>query len=125
MITLSYGFEKPETNDTGATVFPAMESNIQKLNDHNHNGINSSLIPSSAITAATQTISSAGWALVANGIYKQTVTLLAGMDYDEIGIQFHLVSDGRLVTPTVRRVTDSQYDVYLNDNTQSLLAIYI
>ena len=57
MLTLSHGYEKPETGDKGSVFFPALEDNIQKLNDHNHNGLNSELLTAAASAAVTQTIS--------------------------------------------------------------------
>jgi len=125
MLTLSFGFKKPETNDSGSVVFPALESNIQKMNDHTHDGANSSKIPSSSITKVTTSILSAGWVLVANGIYKQTVTLPGAVSYDTTKIVFKLTATGHEVFPTVEKVSASQYDVFLNDNTVDLSVMYL
>lgn len=48
MITLSYGFEKPVNGDTGDVFFPALERDIQRLNDHTHDGVNSPFISAQA-----------------------------------------------------------------------------
>jgi len=123
MLTLTYGYKKPETNDLGPVVFPALEDNIDRLNSHNHDGSNSSKIPTSSLTHATQSIPAGSWALVAGGLYKQTVTLAASLNFDNLSLQFRL-SSGDLVYPTVVRVSTSQYDIYLNDNTETLTAVY-
>ena len=51
MKVLSHGVYKPEAGDTGDVFFPRMEDNMQHLNDHTHNGVDSPYI-------ATQTASS-------------------------------------------------------------------
>ena len=43
-ITLSNGYIKPEDGDTGAVWFDALEDNIQRVNDHNHDGSNSEIV---------------------------------------------------------------------------------
>lgn len=48
MITLSYGYEKPQNGDTGDVFFPALERDIQRLNDHTHDGVNSPFISAQA-----------------------------------------------------------------------------
>ena len=75
--TLSYGFEKPATGDKGSIFWPILEDNIQRTNDHTHNGSNSAKISASASTAVVQTVTSAGWSGVGGGLYRQTVTLPA------------------------------------------------
>lgn len=51
MIQLSYGFWKPEDNDTGDVFFPKMADNVQQTNDHNHDGVNSPFISTQAPSA--------------------------------------------------------------------------
>lgn len=46
---LSNGYFLPQNGDFGVTWFVDLERNIQRLNDHNHDGTNSSAIPSTAI----------------------------------------------------------------------------
>lgn len=124
MLTLTYGYKKPQTNDKGPIVFPAMEGNIQQLNDHSHNGADSTLLTTASVVGINQTILSGAWALVANGIYKQTVTLPGSLLYDKIHISHHASSTGHLLYLTVEKVSANSYDVYINDNTLGLLAVY-
>ena len=115
MLTLTFGFQKPETGDTGAIVFPALEANIQQLNDHTHNGTDSSKLTSGALTPLQVSLTSAAWALVANGIYKQTVTLPGALTFDTTVFSVFTPS-GELVYPTINKVTASTYDIFTNDN---------
>lgn len=123
MITLSNGYQKPETNDKGPIVFPALEDNIDRLNGHNHDGTNSEKLTAQAITTVVQTVTSAGWALVSGGRYKQTVTMPAGLDFDEVLIQVRLTS-GNIIYPTIEKVSDTEFDVYSIDNTIDYVVAY-
>lgn len=125
MQTLSYGFLLPETGDRGTTFFPALEDNIQQLNDHNHDGSNSAKLTSSSVTAATTTIASGSWVHQGGGTYKQTVTMPAGMLYDDYGIIMKISTTGHIIYPTIEKVTASTYDVYINDNSLTLKAFYV
>ena len=119
MQTLSKGYKKPQNPDTGDVWFPAMEQNIQQLNDHTHNGVDSQFL---AVT--TQTISNASWGSDLGGsTYRQLVTLPTGIQYDSTRLEFRLTT-GEVVYPTVERVSSTTYYVYTNDNTVSYTAIY-
>ena len=123
MLTLSYGYKKPQTNDKGPVVFPALEANIQQLNDHNHDGANSAPISALAITRPTQSILSANWVATSGGEYRQAVTLLAGFNFDTVTLSFRLPS-GDYVQPTVEKISSSQFYVYTNDSTLTYTAVY-
>lgn len=120
MQTLSFGFLKPEPDDTGDIFFSAMEQNMQQLNDHDHDGVNSARL---ALTSAS--ILAANWvaAPLGGGLYRQLITMPAGMQYDTSVITFKL-STGEVLYPTVERVNATQYYVYVNDNTLDLVAYY-
>jgi hypothetical protein len=122
--TLSYGYKLPTTGDRGPVVFPDLEDNIQQLNDHNHNGTNSSLISSASITAVTQTLLAGSWVLVADGIYKQTVTIPGTLQYDNTHISFTHATTGHLLYLSVEKVSATQFDVFINDNTAGLKVRY-
>lgn len=125
MQTLSYGYVKPETGDRGTVFWPALEDNIQQINDHNHDGLNSAKLLSSAVTAVTQTVLAASWSAQGGGTYKQTVTMPAGMAYDDYGIVVKLSVLGHVIYPTIEKVTATTYDIYINDNTLALKVLYV
>lgn len=128
MLTLSFGFKKPQTGDRGSLWFPALEDDIQQLNDHTHDGITSSKLASTSITPTTQTLSSASWVLVAGGNYRQLVTVPAGIDYDDYGIAVRITngaSAGLEINPVLEKVSDTTYYMYVNDNTIDLKVIYL
>ena len=119
MLILSYGYKKPEDNDTGAAFWDALAENIQKLNDHTHNGTNSALIP-----VQTQSISAGSWVATGTvGQYRQLVTLPGSLTYDNIAIEMRL-STGERVYPNVEKVSSTTYYVYTNDNSVAFTAVY-
>lgn len=124
MLTLSYGYKKPQSGDRGAAFFTAMEDNIQRFNDHTHNGSDSALLPAQSILGVSQNILAVNW--VANGptgFYRQLVTVPAGFTYDTVDISFRL-ANGDYVYPTVEKVSALTYYVYTIDNTLSYIAVY-
>lgn len=118
MITLSYGYLKPSNPDTGDAFFIAMEENIQRTNDHTHNGTDSA-----PLHASTVDVPPGSWvaAPIGGGVYRQAVTMPTGWSYDSANIWFKL-STGEYVLPTVERISTSQFYVYTNDNTKNYTA---
>jgi hypothetical protein len=125
MITLSHGFKKPETGDKGAVFFPALEDDIQQMNDHNHNGTNSEKLFSSAVVVVRQAVLSAAWGSVGGGTYSQVVTMPAGMNYDDYHVMFKDTASGDQLFPTVRKTSATTYTVFVNDNSLNLTAVYV
>lgn len=119
MVTLSYGFKKPQTQDEGSVVFPALETNWQLVNDHNHNGTNSAVIASGYIDLTTVSVPAAGWVLVAGGHYYQNVTLPLAIQYDDAIVSFKNAA-GDQVFPSVSKASATQMRVDFDDNTATL-----
>lgn len=129
MITLSYGFQKPQTGDKGSVFFLALEGNTQKLNDHTHNGTNSAKLSAAGSAAVIQAISSAGWVAQGGGTFRQLVTLpaaltTAGGTYDDFSIQMRNASTGSIMYLHVIKTSATTYYVYINDNSIDLKAVY-
>ena len=123
MQTLTYGFKKPETNDRGPTVFPALEANIQQLNDHNHDGANSAKLTSASIVSVPQIILAADWVSDGGGNFHQNVSMLPGYDYDQVTISFRDPS-GSYIYPTVTRISSIIVRVTTNDSASAMTLIY-
>jgi hypothetical protein len=125
-LTLTYGYIKNESGDRGSDFFPDLEFNIQRINDHNHNGVNSAPIAITAIEGIDQTVLAAGWAAVAGqtGTYKQTVTVPTGIDLDS---HYPRIKDanGNILYLTIDILTTETFDVFINDNTAVLQVAYV
>ncbi len=120
MQTLSYGYKKPANSDTGDIVFPALAADIQQLNDHTHNGVDSA-----PLASTSQAISSAAWvaAPIGGGLYMQTVTLPGTLQYANVNMWFKL-STFELVYPSIEQVSANSYKIYTNDNSLDYIAYY-
>lgn len=125
MITLNYGYLLPENGDIGNEIFDALESNIQRLNDHTHNGINSSKLPSSSIAKVVQNIVQAGWVLQGNGIYRQLVNIVGGSNYDDFFIFFRDTATKENCLLTHEKVSATSFYVYTNDSSQDITIYYV
>lgn len=115
MQTLTYGYKKPETNDKGPVVFPALETNIQQINDHNHDGANSKKLTAASIDSVPQTVLAANWVDLGGGNYHQQVNLLPGYDYDLVTLSFRDPLTGAYLYPSVLKVSASIMNIFTND----------
>jgi hypothetical protein len=112
--TLTYGFILPDTGDLGSVWFPALENNIQQLNDHTHNGTNSSKLQSSAIDAIHETIASGSFSDQGDGYWRATYVLPATVDYDDIQLMFRDPATGDTVHLRVEKIDNDNAYVYTN-----------
>ena len=118
MQTLSHGYKKPANPDTGDIFYPALETNIQLMNDHTHNGIDGA-----PLASLTVSVPSGSWvaAPIGGGVYRQAVTVPTNYSYDTCQIWFKL-STNEYVYPSVERITSTSFYVYTNDNTLNYVA---
>lgn len=124
---LSYLFKKPQTGDKGSVFWPALEEDIQKMNDHTHNGSNSSRLVGSSISATTQAITAGVWVpVVVGSLYRQQVTLPGTMLYDDYLIVFkdQATPKSQLFLST-EKISSNSYYVFINDSSKSITAYYL
>lgn len=124
MQTLSYGYLKPQTGDKGSIFFPALEFDIQQLNDHNHNGVNSAPVAGGSIQATTQDIFAADWVSVGGGTYRQLVTMPGALQYDNFIIGAKLTATMDQFYPVLEKVTNNTFYIYINDNSLDVTIYY-
>lgn len=122
MQTLSNGYLLPETGDRGSVWFPALESNIQQLNDHNHNGSNSEKLNSESFAGLTDQILPVAWAVQPSGLYRAAVLMPGSLEFDTKLIQ--LRTNGKALLADIERVTSNSFYVYVNDNALTVDIIY-
>ncbi len=124
MITLSYGYKKPQTGDKGTPLFTALEDNIQRVNDHNHDGVNSPPLTAQSIQGIQATVLAANWvAFGPTGHYRQLVTVIAGFNFDTMFISTR-TSAGAYVFPTIERFSATQFYIYTTDPTADFVVTY-
>lgn len=122
MLTLSYGFKKPENGDLSEVWFQELANNVQLLNDHTHNGVNSSKISATGVNALTQTLPNTGWVAFGD-IYSQSVTLPSSQLYDGYMVSFKSTAGGVVFLSPVK-TSSTTYTIYSNDSTLGLVAYY-
>lgn len=123
MQDLTY-LKKPESGDTGSTLFEALEDDIEILDGHNHDGETSEKLTSQSITAKTGTITTDSWETY-NNIYKKTVSMPAGMKYSEYVVIFKDGQGNQIHCGVDAAASDEQYVVYHINNTTELTAYYL
>mgnify|MGYP003650924086 CR=1 FL=1 len=122
MQTLSNGYLLPDTGDRGSAWFPAIESNIQRLNDHNHNGSNSEKLNSESTASLTDQILPASWAVQPSGLYRATVSMPGSLEFDTKIIQ--LRTNNKPLHGDMQKVTSNSFYVFVNDNSLTVEVIY-
>lgn len=118
MQTLSYGYKKPANPDTGDLWFPALELDIQMLNDHTHNGVDSA-----PLATSQQSALAANWVATSGGTYRQLMTMPTGLLYDSSQIWVRR-STGEQAYPTVEKVSSTTFYIYTNDNSLAYTVNY-
>ncbi len=119
MNTLSHGYKKPANPDTGDAWMPAMEDNIQLMNDHTHNGTDGA-----QLAVLTKAISHTNWvaAPIGGGHYRQAVSISPTL-YASTMFEFRL-STGEIVYPSVENISTTSFYVYTTDNTLNYVLYY-
>lgn len=126
--TLSNGFVKPDNDDPGSVWMPDVADNVQRTNDHNHDGVNSNTISPASISKFTTAILSGAWTPVGGqlGTFTQTVTVPAQIsEINDFEVKFYITSTGAVILPSWERATAGSFTVTVNDTSLDLTAVYI
>lgn len=122
-ITLSKGYKKPEIGDR--EFYTDLEDNIDRINDHNHDGVNSQLLNIEDFVKKTSTVLAAAWGSDLGGsTYRQTITMPLPLEFDTSTI-FVRTSTGSVIYPTILKTGTSAFSVTVNDNTLELVITYV
>ena len=113
MVVLSNGYKLPEDGDFGDVWFPAIEDNIQRLNDHDHDGLNSNKLESKNIAATNVTVASGSFSAFGNG-FRATVNMPTGLSFDDCIIVAKDPTTKDQIYLGVEKITISQYYLYTN-----------
>ena len=114
MRILSNGYQLPETGDFGSTWFPAIENNIQRINDHNHDGTNSPSLSAASVNGEVVLVPSGDFSLVNPGEYRALVSLPSGMDIDTANMQIRDVTTKEPIYLRVEKFSITQVYVFTN-----------
>ena len=112
--TLSNGYILPEDGDFGLTWFDDLESNIQRVNDHNHDGVTGSRLPSTSITSVVIQIAETAFTPVATGGFEATLQANSTINFDDLTIYVRDATTKQQVFLDVLRVSSSEYKILTN-----------
>jgi len=124
MGTLTYGYYKPEDGDKGKTLFEKLENNWQLVNDHNHDGVGSAKLSSQALEASSQIAPNGSWTSVGDGIYRQTITTVGGLDHTKYNLAFYDNANGNRLYLDHEFISANSFYLYINDNTKDVKVLY-
>ena len=117
-LTTGLKLQKVEDSDDVSVFNPALKGNIQKINDHTHDGINS---PKTAGTV--QSIPAGGYSDLGGGNHRKTISMPTGISYDDVAVQIKDAT-GERTYPTIEKVTSGTWNLTVNDPTQVYTATY-
>lgn len=113
MQVLTNGYKLPETGDFGDVWFPALEDNIQRVNDHTHDGTNSEKLSSKNIAAENQTIVAGSFSASGNA-FRATVSMPAGLLFDDAVIVAKDPTTKDQIYLKIEKINASQFYLYTN-----------
>ncbi len=125
--TLSKGFKVPATGDKGEPVFNALEDNIERLNNHNHDDLNSFLQQSFRLSRGSVLVNDSGWS-ASGGLFKKTVTFPAGFnlsngsEWTKSSIRFYFSGGSNASQecfPKTNFLTDTTFELFSPVSTQA------
>lgn len=114
MRTLSKGYKVPESSDLGADIFTALEENIERLNEHSHDGANSEALSSASLQGSFTTITSASFVESEPGLFTARVTIPAGFNVDTCNVSFRDPTTKERVFLEFSKFSGTQIDVHTN-----------
>ena len=114
MIVLSKGWKLPETGDFGNVWFPALEDNINQMNSHDHDGVNSEKISGGNVKATSVTVTSGSFSLVSAGVYRATVTVPNAGLVDESKAVVKDPTSKNIMLLNQEKLNSTQFYIYIN-----------
>lgn len=129
-LTLSKGYKKPQTGDSGTTFFPDLEFDIQRLNDHSHDGANSEKLSVISSKSMLQSNAGAAWVLVGGtDYYRKVITIPSvlvsgGYLLTEVNYQIRDSATGEILSLSNAKVSNTSFEVYSTDNSLSIDVVY-
>lgn len=110
-LTLSNGYKKPESGDLGTSFFPDLEDNIDRINAHSHNGVDSNKLTALSFTLLTDNIVSGDFGIVGSK-HRVTVTVPAGISVDATTIKLRDPTTKEPLYLKVEKITTTTFYIY-------------
>lgn len=134
--TTTYGYKKPIVGENGSASgdgwAASINFNTDRLDAHDHDGVDSARLTATAITAVSQNLNNTvhgsdttlGWVAQATGEYKRTVSMTpSSLTFDTYSIQArkYTSTSGAEdlwddIYPTIEKTAVGTFDIYVNFN---------
>ena len=127
---LPYGLIKNDPGDESSTQWqPNDDQNIEHIDGHNHDGVNSAAVALTNMVKTSQTLLAADWVADGNQ-FRQEVTMPVGYTYLNSLIKFMVddatdAYDNSEFYPVVQYTGASSFWIYTTDNTIGVHIIYV
>lgn len=130
MITTPFGYRVPQDGDLAKGAlgwYRAIEFDIERIDQHNHDGTNSRLLSPSAIPSVAVSVLAADW--IVDGVsFKQTVAIpLPISEIDDVSARFYHTAPvgevGKNAMLAWTRITGTSVDVFCSDNTAAFVMV--
>lgn len=112
--TLSNGYKLPQDGDLGDTYFDDLEFDIQRVNDHAHDGNDSERLVSTSSAAYSDTIASGSFIDQGDGYHRALVTVPVGSTVDDYGYIFKDPTSKEQMYLKMEKFNTTQYYVFIN-----------
>lgn len=110
---LSNGYRLPENGDLGSSWFPDLAFDIQRLNDHTHNGIDSNKLTPTSTTLITETLPAENFTIdLEKNKYKALLAMPTGLRVDTTSINFRDVVTKERVHLSIEKTAVNTLNVY-------------
>lgn len=123
---IAYGYKRPNIGDR-LTWWADWLFNFDRLSTHKHDGTDSAKISTAALSRPTDLITAANWGTGTNGYFKQTIACPAGVSFPQAVPVFYVeggTSNGHLIHPSIKQLSETTYEVTVNDSSLNLRVVY-
>ena len=110
-VTLSNGYRKPENGDLGTSWFPDLAFNIERVNGHSHNGVDSNKLTATSFSLLTANLTSGDFSIVGDK-YRALVSVPSGVTVDGTNISFRDQTTKQPIYLDLEKVTNTSFHVF-------------
>ena len=114
MVILSNGYKLPEDGDFGDIWFNALEDNIQRLNDHTHDGTDSERIPATSVFGIGGSVLTGAFSVQPNGEFRALTNVPSGAEFDTTNIVFRDPTTKEQMHIRYEKFSVTQFYVFIN-----------
>lgn len=124
LLTL-FGFKKPTTGDRDW--YDQLEFNIDRTDAHTHDGVTSGRVLAKNLDKLTTSVVGATASALSGGNFRHTITVPGALDINKAEFKAYVNGgplDGCELKLEYKRISATQIEVFVNDNTMDFVIVY-